>query len=399
MFVLFDPQKQRLPIKIWLRELQDLEAGCLKQAINLANLPFLKHWVVLMPDTHQGYGMPIGGVIAAKDVIIPNAVGVDIGCGMAFVKTNLSRKILNEQILSKLIHKIMEEIPTGFDHHPKPKPCKALDDFAAQGFLHTEKNLEQEIPRGYYQVGTLGGGNHFIEIQADEEDRICIMLHSGSRNLGYQIARYFNEKAKNLMQKDMPKVPPEYDLAYLPIDSKEGQHYLLWMNLALDFARENREKMLNKVQEIFTAFWMQVEFGRAINAHHNYAAKEKHYTEEVWVHRKGAIRVEKDELGIIPGAMGSYSYIVRGLGNPESFCSCSHGAGRKIGRKEAQRRYSMEETLKDLKAQGVLLGKKKKKDLSEEVRFAYKDIDEVIKNELDLIEPIKKLTTVAVIKG
>jgi len=242
-------------------------------------------------------------------------------------------------------------------------------------------------------------------LQEDEQGYLGIMIHSGSRNFGYKIARYFNNIAKELNEKWYSEVPLENDLAFLPIDTDEGQSYIGWMDLALDFAAENRQVMMDRVRNIvFDAVkkytdLRHIEVDIEVNAHHNYAAIEHHYGKNVWVHRKGAIRVRKDELGIIPGAMGSYSYIVKGKGNPESFCSCSHGAGRKMSRKKAREEITTQQMMEDLKFQEVVLGVKDKSNITDESRFAYKNIDEVIGNEADLIEPIMKLKTVAVVKG
>jgi len=401
MFVIYDKKKQRVPIKVWLQNIDQIEEGCLKQAINLSNLPFVHKWVALMPDTHQGYGMPIGGVIATEDVIIPNAVGVDIGCGMAFVETNIHKDEISTEEYKALVGQIMRDIPTGFNHHSNKQPCKTLEqsEFAKS---MKQKALPKGLPQieeGYYQIGTLGGGNHFIELQEDEAGILCIMIHSGSRNFGYKVANYYNNQAKELNAKRSSPVPREYDLAYLPIDSEIAGEYISWMTLALEFARENRDVMLDVVKRNLLKVIPSMEFKNEVNAHHNYAAEEHHYGKKVWVHRKGAIRAREGETGIIPGAMGSYSYIVKGKGNPESFNSCSHGAGRKLGRNQAKKQFPVEKTITDLKELGVILGKQNKKDVSEESRFAYKDIDFVIGQELDLIEPIKKLKTIAVIKG
>jgi len=400
MFVYYEKDNQRVPIKIWLNNITGIEGGCLEQAINLSNLPFVYKWVSLMPDTHQGYGMPIGGVIAADNVIIPNAVGVDIGCGMAFAETNIHKDQLTKTDYSNLIGQIMRNIPTGFSHHNKPQECKTLDgnDFACTiRDIHFDElpNIEE----GYYQIGTLGGGNHFIELQEDEGGMVCIMLHSGSRNFGYKVCKFYNNKAKELNKRWLSTVPKEYDLAFLPLSEETGQAYLAWMNLALEFAQENRQVMLRKVMHELERKIPAIEFTNEINAHHNYAAIENHYSKNVWVHRKGAIRVREGEMGIIPGAMGSYSYIVKGLGNPESFMSCSHGAGRRMSRKKAMENFSVQQTVEDLKEQGIVFGKNNKNDCNDECRWAYKDIDEVIKNEMDLVFPIKKLKTLAVIKG
>ncbi len=401
MFVIFEKDKQRVPIKIWLENREQVGDGCLKQALNLSNLPFVHKWVALMPDTHEGYGMPIGGVIAAEGAIIPNAVGVDIGCGVAFVETNRHKTELELGEYKNLVGQIMRDIPTGFKHHAKRQKCSTLEqsDFAR---AMERTALPEGLPlieEGYYQVGTLGGGNHFIELQEDEDGRLCIMVHSGSRNFGYKVARFFNNRAKELNEKWSFPVPREYDLAYLPLDTREAEQYISWMTLALEFARENRQVMLEVVMERLAGKLPGIEFSGEVNAHHNYAAVERHYGKEVWVHRKGAIRAGEGETGIIPGAMGSFSYIVKGKGNPESFCSCSHGAGRSLGRRQARERFSVEKTMVDLKELGVILGKQNKRDVSEESRFAYKDINFVISQQLDLIEPVKKLKTIAVIKG
>ncbi len=403
--------EQKYPIKVWLSNRDDIDGECLRQVHNLSRLPFLHKWIALMPDVHAGMGMPIGGVIAADGVIIPNAVGVDIGCGMAFLQTNIEAKQLTDTItksgtvLQCVIGDILRNIPTGFTHHKEKQECKAADkalnNIAEYSFAD---NLIKEIEKSYFQVGTLGGGNHFIELQVDDKGLLCIMLHSGSRHLGHQICEHFHKVARELNNKWNSAVPDEYRLAFLPADAKEGQSYINYMNIALEFAYENRAKMLDKVVEIFTRWCEKTlgvtpEYSGLINCHHNYAALEKHYGKDVWVHRKGAIRAQRDELGIVPGAMGSYSYIVSGKGCEESFNSCSHGAGRRLSRTQAKATYSVEEVILDLKETGVVLGKTKKSDVAEECRFSYKDIEAVIANELDLINVVKRLSTLGVVKG
>lgn len=410
MFVLFDKKENQKPIKIWLENVETIEDSCLEQASNLSKLPFIHKWVALMPDTHTGMGMPIGGVIATENVIIPNAVGVDIGCGMSFIQTNLDVAPLkdtmtgNGKLVQAIIGDILRNIPVGFSHHKEKQPSIVLDNAMSNLDNYQIKELLPEIEKGYYQLGTLGGGNHFIELQEDENGKMCIMLHSGSRHFGYKICNYFHKIARELNEKWYSSVPDYYRLAFLPVDTDEGQLYIKWMNLALDFAYENREHMMNTIMNIVN-LWVNKylnitpEFTMPINCHHNYAAIENHYDKNVWVHRKGAIRVREGELGIIPGAMGSYSYLVKGKGNPESFMSCSHGAGRRMSRKQAMEHFTIESVVLDLKEQDVILGKRSKKDIAEESRFAYKDIDVVIQNELDLITPIKKLKTIGVVKG
>ena len=398
MFVLYDKEKQVKPIKVWLESLSQIEEGCLTQALNLSNLPFLHKWVALMSDVHQGFGMPIGGVIALDGIVIPNAVGVDIGCGMAFAETDVHKDDLSEEQYRTLVGQIMQNVPTGFEHHKKRQSCDTLDSYKKDMSANLS-DLTMEIESGYYQVGTLGGGNHFIELQQDENMGLCVMVHSGSRNFGYKVAKYFNTIAKQLNKKWSSTIPESFDLAFLPDDTTQGKNYVEWMNLALDFAAENRQRILESVKREITRILPSVGFFNELNVHHNYAVKEMHFGKEVWVHRKGAINAEEGKIGIIPGSMGSFSYIVKGLGNKDSYNSCSHGAGRVIGRNEAKRKYSVEEVLQDIKKNNVVLGKRKKSDVAEECRMAYKDIDFVIGQQLDLIEPIKKLKTVAVIKG
>ena len=408
---MFAIQRGCYPIKIWLEKEQDLEESCLEQALHLAQLPFLHKWVCLMPDTHTGMGMPIGGVIAAKGVVIPNAVGVDIGCGMAYVKTSIPVKALKEtmtgsgNLVQGIVGDILRNIPVGFAHHKTPMPCYTLDRAMEELSLYeADSELLGQLEAGYFQVGTLGGGNHFIELQEDEEGFLSVMLHSGSRHFGKSVCDYFHQKAREQNCRWYSQVPDEYRLAFLPVDTPEGRQYLNWMNLSMDFARENREKLMLAVKAVLEKWIgrytdLELKYEEEINCHHNYAALENHFGENVWVHRKGAVRARKGELTVIPGAMGSYSYVVLGLGNPESFCTSSHGAGRAYSRRGAMEAFSCEEVMVDLKNQGVILGKKNKKDVAEESRFAYKDIDRVMENQKDLVEPVRRLRTIGVVKG
>ena len=399
------------PIKIWQSGMENIDDKCLEQAENLSRLPFVHKWVALMPDTHAGKGMPIGGVIACEGVVIPNAVGVDIGCGMAFVETNIPVKLLRETItgsgnlVQAICGDILRNIPTSFAHYKKEQPSAVLDKAKEQGEKYEfDKELLPQIDEGYFQVGTLGGGNHFIELQEDENGMCCIMLHSGSRHFGNIVGQYFNKLARALNEKWFSSVPSEYNLPFLPVDTDEGRRYLEWMTLSMDFAYENRAVMLAKVKEAFTKYvfkycGIEPVYSCEINCHHNYAAIENHYGKNVYVHRKGAIRAREGELAIIPGAMGSYSYIVRGKGFQESFMSSSHGAGRLYSRTAAVKEFPVEKVMCDLKAQNVVLSKFNKSDVAEESRFAYKDIDQVMANQTDMVEPVKKLFTVGVVKG
>lgn len=411
MFVQYNKNSQKFPIKIWCENAESIDENCMEQAMHLANLPFIYKWVALMPDTHMGKGMPIGAVIACNDVVIPNAVGVDIGCGMGFIQTNIPVKLLKETVTGSgnlvkvIVGNIQRTIPLGIAHYKKPQESAVLSE-AKQELekYNSESELISEIDEGFFQVGTLGGGNHFIEIQEDENGLACIMLHSGSRHFGNVIGQHFNKIARELNRKYWSDVPESYNLPFLPVDTTEGKSYLNYMNLAMNFAFENRAVMLRKVKDIFSETVQKfagvtTEFSNEINCHHNYASLENHFDKDVWVHRKGAVRVSEGELSIIPGAMGSFSYIVKGKGNPESFMSSSHGAGRKLSRTKAVETFSVETVMTDLKKQDVVLGKNNKSDVAEESRFAYKDIDVVMENQKDLVEPVKKLFTVGVVKG
>lgn len=400
----------KYPINIWLSDNEMPEDSCMEQANRLADLPFVFKWVNLMPDTHAGVGMPIGGVFASKDAVIPNAVGKDIGCGMAFAGTNIKLSDVenietgNGVLIQAIVGDILRNIPVGFAHQTEKQYSTCLDEALEKGMQEDNKILAPEIEAAYFQKGTLGGGNHFIEIQIDEDGYLGIMLHSGSRHFGSKVCDYFNSLAKDLNAKWKSDVPYNSGLAFLPLYVKEGQQYMEWMNLALDFGRENRAAMLLKVKDIF-AHWVEkyakhtVKFTDEINCHHNYAAMENHYGKNVLVHRKGAIRAREGELGLIPGAMGSYSYVVKGKGEPKSFNSSAHGAGRKYTRRGAIEAHSVEEVMVDLKDKNVYLGKHNKEDVAGESRFAYKNIDDVMENQKDLIEPVKKLKTVGVVKG
>ena len=411
MFVLYDKETMKIPVKVWLENEKELEASCREQALHLANLPFLAGPVCLMPDTHAGMEMPIGGVIASEDVIIPNAVGVDIGCGMAYTETGIRADDLRQimtgsgNLVQAIIGDIMRNVPVGFAHHKQPMPSYVLDR-ALDEMDKYEKDGELlgQLDAGYFQIGTLGGGNHFIELQEDDEGFLSVMIHSGSRHFGKSVCDYFHQKARALNQRWYSQVPDSYRLAFLPVDSPEGQQYLNWMQLSMDFAAENREKMMLAVKAIlekwigkYTEF--SLNFSNDTNCHHNYASLENHKGKDLWVHRKGAVEAKNGQLAVIPGAMGSYSYVVMGLGNEDSFCSSSHGAGRRYSRKGAMEAFTCEEVILDLERRGVVLGKKGKADVAEESRFAYKDIEIVMENQKDLVIPVKRLKTIGVVKG
>lgn len=376
---------------MWLDE---VEPDAMKQAINLANLPFAFRHIALMPDTHVGYGMPIGGVLAARDVIVPNAVGVDIGCGMCTVRTNLDSIQTNK--LKEIMSGIRALVPLGFNHHKYPQNenlMPSIDNIVEGGIV------EQEYDSALRQLGTLGSGNHFIEIQRGSDGFIWIMVHSGSRNIGLKVAEFYNKQAKILNRMWYTKVNEKDDLAFFPVETLEAQKYINEMQYCIDFAFANRKLMLENVISVFKEhFGKGFETDNFINIAHNYAAKEKHFGTDVIVHRKGATSARKDELGIIPGSQGTKSYIVRGKGNPESFESCSHGAGRIMGRKEAIRSLDLKEQTAFLNDQGIIHAIRGRADL-EEAPGAYKNIDEVMEDQQDLVEIVVELSPLAVIKG
>jgi len=385
---------EKIPVKLWL---DDIEDGALEQAKTLANLPFAFKHIAIMPDSHQGYGMPIGGVMATQDVIVPNAVGVDIGCGMCAVKTSLTE--IDTETLKKIMSEIREVVPVGFSHQ------KIAQDKALMPYLNLEITsntiVGQEYKNALSSIGTLGGGNHFIEIQKGSDGHIWIMIHSGSRNLGFKVAHYYNELAQKLNTMWFSNVPPfkgEDGLAFLPVNTIEGQNYIKEMNYCVEFALANRKLMMDKIMAIFEILNKTIDFEPMINIAHNYASLEHHFGKDVWVHRKGATLARKGTIGIIPGSQGTKSYIVEGKGNPESFESCSHGAGRMMGRKQAQKTLNLEEEIKKLDDQGIIHGIRNVKDL-DEASGAYKDIDVVMENQSDLVDILVELTPLAVIKG
>jgi tRNA-splicing ligase RtcB len=386
---------EKIPIKMWL---DDLEDHALEQAKNLANLPFAFKHVALMPDSHMGYGMPIGGVLATKNVVIPNAVGVDIGCGMCAVRSSL--KHLSKVSLLKIVNKIKEVMPVGFKHQKEKQSdwinCEERSYLtnACSHFI-----VSSEYERSLYQLGTLGGGNHFIEIQQGSDGNIWIMIHSGSRNLGKKVADHYNKIAKNLNELWFSKIDSADQLAFLPLSTQPAQDYMKEMQYCVDFALENRLLMMDRIMEsIYDEFSDDIYFYEPINIAHNYARLENHFGSNVVVHRKGATSAKRMEVGIIPGSQGTKSYIVKGLGNSESFESCSHGAGRKMGRKQATKELNLKEELSKMNHAGILHNIESEKDL-DEAPGAYKDIDVVMENQKDLVEIVIELKPLAVIKG
>lgn len=376
-------------IKSWC---DNPEEGAVNQARVISELPFVFRHVALMPDTHLGYGMPIGGVAACEDVIIPNMVGKDVGCGMCAMKSNYSGPISKDTIKS-IMGAIRKVIPMGLGKNNKnPVTLEQMPKLEWTDVVHNE------LSSAVYQLGSLGSGNHFIELQRDQWNYLWIMIHSGSRNLGSKIANHYNELAISLNKKWYTNAPK--DLAWLPVNSDEGRDYIKDMKYATEFAFLSRKEMMDRAMKaVVDCTDNDIMFpSDMINIHHNFARLENHFGKNVWVHRKGATSAKKGETGIIPGSQGSNSYIVEGLGNRDSFMSCSHGAGRKMGRKDAQRRLDLDTEIKRLDDIGVVHNIRNISDL-DEATGAYKSIDLVMKEQEDLVKITYKLTPIGVLKG
>jgi len=382
---------ERIPVKLWLDE---IEPEAERQVKNLANLPFAFGHIAVLPDCHEGYGMPIGAVLAAYDAIVPNAVGVDIGCGMNAVRTSLES--IEVKDLKKIVELIKKVVPVGFRHQNR------MQDESLMPELKNSDRLEivtEEYKSALFQLGTLGGGNHFIEIQKGSDGFIWIMVHSGSRNLGKKVADYYNKLAEKLNQKQQHSCVRSNDLAWLPLGTAEASAYISEMSFCQNFAASNRMLIMQRIKDIFTeASANTVVFGQNIDIAHNYARPENHLGNDLIIHRKGATSARLNEKGIIPGSQGSVSYIVSGLGNPESFMSCSHGAGRKMSRHKAQKTFDLREVVDSMNRLGIIHGIKNIRDL-DEAPGAYKNIGMVMENQKDLVSILVELKPLAVIKG
>ncbi len=368
------------PIRIWA-EIDQIEPKALEQLKNVARLPFVFHHLAAMPDVHLGVGATIGTVIASRGAISPAAVGVDIGCGMLAVP--LGKRLEQLGRLKSVREKIEDVIPVGFKGHKTEQDMTGLRLASAR-----IQSVWQKAP---YQIGTLGGGNHFIEICDDGLGQAWLMLHSGSRNVGKATAEIHIRKAKELMK--IWKIElSDPDLAYFIEKSEAFHNYMEDLAWCQEYAYKNRQRMLDLILE---ALDIQIDKKDIINCHHNYVATETHYGETVFVTRKGAIRARKGDLGIIPGSMGQKSYIIRGKGNPESFCSCSHGAGRQYSRTAARRHFTVSDLIKQ--TEGVEC--RKDRGVLDEIPGAYKPIDEVMENQKDLVEIVQELKSVLCVKG
>lgn len=384
--------KGKVPVKVW-SPLHEVESDALTQLTNLSNLPCVFKHVAVMPDVHVGKGATVGSVIATQGTIIPAAVGVDIGCGMDAMKLPLFASDLPDSLKNIRIA-IEALIPVGRESR-KTVHRMASSWAGWSEFDEMPKSVSDDYVRAMHQLGTLGGGNHFIELCIDEAQQVWIMLHSGSRHTGKMIADVYINKAKGLMKQYMVSLP-DPDLAYLVEGSPEFDGYWKALQWAQAYAKRNREMMLNFVQcALMVELVKPLKPELTVSCHHNYAEREHHFGQNVIVTRKGAVRAREGDYGIIPGAMGSFSYIVRGLGNPDSFHSCSHGAGRRFSRTEAKRRF----TLADVAEQTAGVECRKDEGVIDELPGAYKPIDEVMANQRDLVSIEAKLQAVLCVKG
>ena len=393
------------PIKAWIKGVE-LEDQARQQLYNITSLPFIHSHIAVMPDVHWGKGATVGSVIPTIDAVIPAAVGVDIGCGMMAVKTSLVATDLPDNLFA-LRTEIERRVPHGRTNHGKKGdrgawehvPQTYLKDFDYKGLkLITDKHpiIKDAAKRALHHIGTLGTGNHFIEVCLDESNAIWVVLHSGSRGIGNRIGTYFIELAKKDLQSSGAHLLDK-DLAYLKEGTQYFNDYIKAVTWAQNFAKLNREMLMQACISAISCIITKpfIYNLMAVNCHHNYVRKEYHFGKTVWLTRKGAVCASKGVLGIIPGSMGARSFIVRGKGNPDSFESCSHGAGRKISRDEAKKKYTLEDHVKA--TQGVEC--RKDKGVIDETPMAYKNIDKVIEAQSDLIEVVHILKQVLCIKG
>ena len=370
-----------------------IEEEALQQCKNAAEHPCINKPVVVCPDVHTGYGVSIGSVLPVKDALIPNAVGVDIGCSMTACRTNLVAKDVSTGTLQKIVNSIKRDIPVGLKHHITPQTHEIFENTDRWNVCPV---CSQEFTSAQYQLGTMGGGNHFIELQEGDDGFLYYMIHSGSRNLGYKVGSHYNKVAENLCTLWKQDKVVKNELAFLPKGTKEFYDYSMEMTLCLDFARANHEKMQEKLEEILTKEIPGIEFPYKWYTRHNYATMEHHHGLDYMIHRKGAILAREGMQQIIPGSQGTASYIVEGLGNPASYCSASHGSGRVMSRKKA--RETLHLTEEQNKMEGIVHNMTSISQL-DEAPSAYKSIEDVLKNEEDLVKPMRKLRPVAVVKG
>jgi tRNA-splicing ligase RtcB len=384
----------RAPVKMWLPQL-DVENAAMQQIENTASLPFIFKHLAIMPDAHYGIGATVGSVVATKGAIVPACVGVDIGCGMMAAKLPYQANHLPDN-LRGLFDAISAIVPVGFAMHDNPCSSDQWDELVF-GYLQLPESISQDSNRVQRQLGTLGGGNHFIEVCLDLNDQVWIMLHSGSRGIGNKIGSYYIEQAKKIMDAYMIKLL-DPNLAYLADGTEMFNAYWRDLQWAQAYAMENRQMMMRLVLHALSHTCFEgapIVPELTVNCHHNYAERENHYGENVLVTRKGAVRARVGDMGIIPGSMGTKSYIVEGLGNAESFCSCSHGAGRTMSRAAANKRFTIDDAI--LQTKGIMC--KKDASIIDELPGAYKDIDQVMENQKDLVKIVAQLRQVLCVKG
>ncbi len=394
----------KFPVKSWTRGVT-FEEGAQRQVSNVANMPFIHKHIAIMPDVHFGLGATVGSVIPTKGAIIPAAVGVDIGCGMAAVQTSLSASDLPDS-LAEIRSLLERKIPHGFmslnGRYTKgtfvvtpQSVCNRWARLQDRYNALTERHPKVRTKNPAAQLGTLGGGNHFIELCLDEEDRLWVMLHSGSRGIGNVIGRYFIDVAKEDMRVHHINLP-DHDLSYLSEGTQHFDEYIEALTWAQEYAAENRKAMMELVLQVLHESLPPFTLERhAINCHHNYASVENHFGSNIWVTRKGAVRAREGDLGIIPGSMGAKSFIVRGLGNPDSFHSCSHGAGRVMSRTQAKKEVTIEQHTEAVKGVECRVDE----SVIDETPSAYKDIDAVMTAQHDLVDIVHILKQVLCVKG
>lgn len=428
MLEVVKPSDSSLPIKLWISSEEAKADKTWEQLVNAASLPIAKGAICCMPDGHQGYGLPIGGVMATPpEYVVPYAIGVDIGCGVYTWNSGIKvdKKVI--EMIPEILHSIRRDVPVGFQHrskklieyeHELEKIFWSYYAFVTE--KETKINFADELSDAAFQLGTLGGGNHFIEIQVDSRGFLCVTVHSGSRNLGYRIADYFHNLAVELCVKWHTSLPSK-DLAFLPVLTKdsvmsatEGSEYILMMMLALDFAKLNRKVMMEFIKKTIKYYadkdkWFTADVAthcdwclwgvKEIDVHHNFASIENFKGENYRIHRKGAVRARLNELVVIPGSMGTSTYIAKGLGNINSFYSCSHGAGRAMSRKHALKTITKESVIEEMNKKGVIVDMPSTDSIAEECSSAYKDIEIVMGRQKDLVEVVDVLTPLGVIKG
>jgi tRNA-splicing ligase RtcB (3'-phosphate/5'-hydroxy nucleic acid ligase) len=386
----------RLPIYSWAA---DVEETALRQARNLGNLEVAVDHAALMPDAHSGFGMPIGGVLFTDGAVVPYAIGVDIGCGVQLARTNLVwEDSLTPEKLRAVLRQIQRDVPTGFSVH-KQAPMARDRMLELMGLEVPAAIARGWVDRATVSLGTLGGGNHFLEVQRDADNRVHFMLHSGSRNLGKQICDLFAKRALAICNRDRRELP-DPELAYLRFDTDDDAHgYWASMEFALRWAELNRRQMMDRVEAAFRKHASVHRFERLVDIHHNYATPEEHAGRRAIVHRKGAVRAGAGDTVLIPGSMGTASYVGEGLGNAASFETCQHGAGRVLGRNAAKRLKRSDEVFAEMAEWGIEFLSNEPKTAAEEAAFAYKDIESVMAQSADLVRPVTRLRPLGVVKG